>query len=212
MDRVWVHSDGMTGFEVVARVILRTRKFIAQRVLHTSDTPHQVALGVGAATFVAMLPIPGLQTVVAIAAAALLRANKAVCVPVVWLTNPVTMGPIYASCYALGRFILRGGPPAADAAPDVEHVVSLHLGGHPGWGHVLEIGFWRDLSGVLLDFGADLWVGCLAVGVVSAVASYVLARWGVSAFREHHRRRVLRRSLFRAQLKQAKVTRTSEPA
>ena len=87
----------------------RTRRFIALKVLHTDDTPHAVALGAAIATVIAFLPLLGFQTVISIGIAAMFRANKAICVPIVWITNPFTWGPIYFGCFSLGRLVLPGG-------------------------------------------------------------------------------------------------------
>ncbi len=196
----------------LARLLLRSRRFVTQKVLHTSDTPHQIALGTGVAMFVALLPLVGLQTVIAIAVAAVVRANKAVCVPIVWITNPVTMGPIYAGCYALGRVLTSRAQTPGEQGFDIEHMVNDHLGTYEGWGRFIDPGFWRDLMRLLLEFGVDLWLGCALVGGVLAIISYFVARWGVTAFRERHRQRVLRRNLFRAQLKKTRITATHESA
>jgi uncharacterized protein len=55
--------------------------------------------------FVAFLPIP-FQMVAAAAVAILVRVNLPISVLLVWITNPLTMGPIYYSAYQLGRRIL----------------------------------------------------------------------------------------------------------
>lgn len=55
--------------------------------------------------FVAFLPIP-FQTVVAAAIAILIRVNLPISALLVWVTNPLTMGPIYFSAYQLGRRVL----------------------------------------------------------------------------------------------------------
>lgn len=55
--------------------------------------------------FVAFLPIP-FQMVVSAAIAILIRVNLPISVLLVWVTNPLTMGPIYFAAYQLGRRIL----------------------------------------------------------------------------------------------------------
>ena len=37
----------------------------------------------------------------------LFRANKAVGIPIVWVSNPATIVPIYYMCYWIGRTALR---------------------------------------------------------------------------------------------------------
>ena len=68
----------------------KARNILVHRVLGVDDSPHRIALGVAVAFFVAWTPTLGFQMVLAIALATVLRANKAVTVPIVWLTNPVT--------------------------------------------------------------------------------------------------------------------------
>ena len=59
--------------------------------------------------FVALLPVPG-QTVLGILVALLLRVNVPIAAVTTWITNPVTMGPIFYSTYSLGRLILDMPP------------------------------------------------------------------------------------------------------
>ena len=66
----------------MSRFWFKARKFLAQKVLHADDTPHEIALGAGIAMWVAFLPLIGLQTVIAVSLAALFRANKAICFPI----------------------------------------------------------------------------------------------------------------------------------
>ena len=79
---------------------------------------------------IAFLPLVGFQTAIAIGLAALFRANKAVCVPIVWITNPLTLVPIYGGCLALGGWILASPiqEPDAEAMAKMEpHEQKLHI-------------------------------------------------------------------------------------
>lgn len=51
------------------------------------------------------LPVPG-QMVFAAGAAMLLRCNLPISVVLVWITNPLTMGPMYYFAYKLGNWML----------------------------------------------------------------------------------------------------------
>jgi uncharacterized protein (DUF2062 family) len=181
----------------------KLRKLLLHNVLHADDSPHTIALGVGIAVLVAFFPLIGIQTVVAIAIAALFRANKAVCVPIVWITNPATVVPIFYGCFEVGRLVM----PVSGAAGEegVRRLVELAR-----TGSILELSFWTDLFKLLAGLGAELWIGCLIVGTVFSVVSYFLARWGVAAYRERRRRRVLQRNLFRSKLRQGVAVRRSE--
>lgn len=187
-------EGGVTGIQrmtIIKRPWYRVRRFVAQKVLHTNDSPHAIALGAGVATFIAFLPLVGLQTFVALGAAALMRANKAVCLPMVWITNPFTMGPIYYGCYALGRLVVPTSWSGDEAGLD--RLVEL-----AGTASPLQAAFWKDMLSVLLGAGMELWVGCTLVGTVLGIVAYVAVRGGVVGYRERRRQRMLRRTLFRA--------------
>lgn len=185
---------------------MKVRRFVLQKVLHTDDSPHTVALGTAIAVFIALLPLVGIQTVLAIAIAALFRANKAVCIPIVWITNPFTIVPVYGSCWALGRRVLSSPSPG-------EHEAMLSQLAHlTREASVFGLDFWKDLAGILEQFGAELWLGCALVGFVLGVASYFLTRAAVSGYRERRRQRVLRRQLFRAKLGESRLSRDRESA
>lgn len=145
---------------------------------------------------VAFLPLVGFQTVISISLAALARANKAVCVPIVWITNPLTMVPIYAGCLALGRVILAS--PISEADADAIAIIqqserSLRL---------FEWQFWSDLFQFLAGLGLELWLGCAIVGLFFATVSYIATVHGVNFYRERRRLRTLRRNMYRARRKQ----------
>jgi uncharacterized protein (DUF2062 family) len=167
----------------VTRYELKARKFIAHRILHADDTPHQIALGVAIATLVGLMPIMGIQTIVALALAAAVRANKAVCVPIVWITNPVTFVPIYAACYVFGGFLLGASGSYAEGKALVE---ALQQSG--GLAHILTLSFWQNLLDWSLNIGVELWVGCLVVGLALAIPAYIATRWGVAKYRHRHKR------------------------
>lgn len=188
----------------MARYWHRARRFLAQKVLHTDDTPHAIALGTAIAMLVAFLPLIGLQTVIAVGLAALFRANKAVCVPVVWITNPFTMWPIYGACFGLGRFFMAA-PNGGDEA-----VVLSQLQRQQSVG-LFDRAFWEGLLSQVGNASVELWVGCTIVGCVMALASYIFSRWGVTTYRERRRRRILRRNLLRSKLPPGQVVRRREP-
>lgn len=189
----------------MARYLARARRVLAQKVLHTDDTPHAIALGAAMATFVAFLPLVGLQTLISVSLSALARANKAVCVPIVWITNPVTMGPIYGACFGLGRFVLASSPAADEGAVLNELQQQQQTG-------LFEVAFWRGLLDRLGTLALELWVGCAIVGLVTGVGMYFFARWGVVTYRERRRQRMLLRSMLRSKPRHRKVARRSEPA
>lgn len=156
-------------------------------VLHADDTPHRIALGLAIGTFLAFTPTVGIQMIIALALAAAFKANKVVCVPMVWITNPVTIVPIYATCYGLGAMIL--GTRSSDGQTETLFSSIQAASNTGGWASLLEWSFWVNLGKTFMQFGAELWVGCLCVATVAGVLMYVIAKRAVV---NHRRRRQIR--------------------
>ncbi len=64
-----------------------------------------VALGI----FCAFIPVP-FQMLIAAAMAVWIRANILVTVPLVWISNPLTMAPMFYFCYLTGAVLLETEP------------------------------------------------------------------------------------------------------
>ena len=181
----------------------KARLFVYRHVLHADDSPHRIALGAALAMLVAFSPTVGFQTVIAIALATMLRANKAVCIPIVWITNPVTLVPIYGACWELGRMLINA---PQTAGTDVAAAMR-ELAGHADQGilsRLFEADFWSRLLHIMLDFGVELWAGCLAVGMVAAVLTYFTSRWAVTEYRQRRRVRMIYRNICRARRSKAR--------
>ncbi|NOX58230.1 MAG: DUF2062 domain-containing protein [Planctomycetes bacterium] len=176
------------------------KSFVVRRVLHADDTPHRIALGVGLATFVGFTPTMGLQTAIALGLAALLRANKAVCIPIVWITNPLTFVPIYGACWWLGAMILPGSKLPAEQAAVLTKLQGFGSGGTGFFANLFSAEFWSSMLSFMLEIGAELWLGCTIVGVFSGLVLYFLTRWGVGAYRIRHEAHMLRRQQRRKEI------------
>lgn len=70
---------------------------------------HSVSVGVGIGLFVAFLPVPG-QMFIAPAIAVLMRANLPIAIAMIFITNPLTMAPVFLLAYKLGQMILHTPP------------------------------------------------------------------------------------------------------
>ncbi len=66
---------------------------------------HSVARAMAIGLFWAMIPMP-MQMLAAAALAIPLRANLPISVGLVWLTNPITMPPIFYCTYKLGAWLM----------------------------------------------------------------------------------------------------------
>lgn len=127
-----------------------------------------VAGGVACGVFVAFMPVPG-HMLIAAALAIALRFNLILSVILVWITNPITMPPIYYFTYVVGTWIL-GTPLTANTGFEP----TLH------W-------FWHEFERIW----KPLMVGSLTVGALLSLASYgaVHLLWRLHILRQLKRRR-----------------------
>lgn len=83
-------------------------------VLQLDDTPRSIALGLFWGTVIAWTPTVGLQMIMAIITASLLRVNRLAAVVMVWLSNPLTLVPMYWLEYRIGKWMLALGGTSYD--------------------------------------------------------------------------------------------------
>ena len=87
----------------------RRVRYLYLRVILLPDTPRSVALGLAAGVFAGMLPIIPFQTLAALAVAWPLGGSKIAAAVGTWVTNPITVPPLYAAFYYLGRALTPFG-------------------------------------------------------------------------------------------------------
>lgn len=128
--------------------------------------------GMAVGLFAAFVPIP-MQMILAAAIAILLRVNLPLSVSLVWLTNPITMPPIYYGCYKLGTYLLRIPP------ENVEFCFSMEC--------------LSNMTGSILQ---PFLLGSFVIGILSASTGYLLVNilWRLHvrrSWRERIEKRIL---------------------
>ena len=113
---------------------------------------NSVARAVSIGMFMAWVPVP-FQMVLAAGAAILMRCNLAVAVALVWVSNPVTMAPLFYAAHELGAWMLD--------RPPGDFRIELSL---------------RWLFEELGKVWEPLLLGCFVLGLASAVLGQVLIR------------------------------------
>ena len=76
-------------------------------------SPGQRARGLAAGIFCGCFPFFGLQTLLGIALASVVRGNHLLAAAGTWISNPFTYVPLYWFNYHVGDVLLRGGPQPA---------------------------------------------------------------------------------------------------
>ena len=156
--------------------------FVVHHILHTDDTPGRIARGVAIGMFIAWLPLIGLQMILVLALSFIFRANKVVGLPLVWISNPFTLGPVYYPSYLLGTAMLKSHPVSIESLEQRFAVFSSLP-----WSLRL-----KELADFIFgDIFYPTMIGSLVIGSIAALASYFLT---VRAVKRHRRRRIARRA------------------
>jgi uncharacterized protein (DUF2062 family) len=131
-----------------------------------------VARGVAIGLFVALTPTVGVQTLMMLGACLLVRANFPVAFGVSWISNPITMAPLYYGYHLLGDRLF---------SPIIE--TGLDLAGY---------GERAAIEAVYLALGG------LLVALPLSIAGYFLTNWGWRRWVVHRRAQKLLQSQNKA--------------
>jgi len=139
----------------------------ARWVLAHQGSPYNLAMGFAVGLFVALTPTVGIQMILGAAVAHLLRANRALPVALAWISNPLTMGPLYYFNYRVGLLFITGDEAAGRAFVQTISRVSLT---HPeAWWDAIVL-MAQELWGV----AGVLWLGSLIVAGTAGLVAYPL--------------------------------------
>lgn len=156
----------------------RPLRYYYWRLVRLQGHPEAIARGLACGVFAGLFPIFGLQMIIGVFLAVLLRGNKFLAAAGTWISNPLTYVPIYAFNYHVGKWLLN--------QHDLTNV-SLQ-----SQQEVLELG-----SEIIVT----LFVGCFAVGLVCAIISYFLGLGLIRRIRASQQQRQHRRHRGRNILK-----------
>lgn len=140
------------------------------RLLHDGNLWHlnrrsaSGAFAVG--LFFAFVPVP-FQMVLAAAVAILVRVNLPLSVGLVWVSNPITMPPLFYLCYVVGAWLINE-PPQPFA---------------------FELS-WEWLVHSIGSIGPAFLLGCAVFAVIASGLGYIIIRllWRQSVVREWQQR------------------------
>ena len=130
--------------------------------LHLDDPPWRLALSLAVGVFISFTPFYGLQTLLAIGAATVLRLNRAATVTGTWLNLPWFAPLVYAGALRLGTLLIpdRDGLRGAWLTQILSKPGSLT---------------WRDVPALLDHVSLPLLVGTSVLGGVAGIVTYVVS-------------------------------------
>ncbi|GIW71687.1 MAG: hypothetical protein KatS3mg102_1229 [Planctomycetota bacterium] len=141
-----------------------------KRVLQLEDTPESIARGVALGLVIAFTPTVGIQMVLVLIIHTLARANRLAGIAMVWLTNPLTVVPVYWWDYVLGSWLL-----ARPRIP-LERFRELFALEQTGF-FAQFFEFLRNVGELGLDVLGPMALGGLLTGLALALPAYPLTLW-----------------------------------
>jgi len=177
------------------RLLIRYRpvlRFVKTRILHTDDSPERIARGIAVGLFTAWLPFFGLHVILALFFAAIIRANKAMALLFIWVSNPLTVLFIYYPSYRVGQFILGFFRNTPTVAPkQMETLFEETLSAQRIILEFFTIDLWKQIAEVLMKIGLEMSVGGILLGFIVAKIGYWMS---IFIIRRFHNKRQQRRS------------------
>ncbi len=148
------------------RAILRT-------VLMLDDTPHSIALGTAIGMFIGMTPTVGIQMLLVMAFAFVtsrfLHFNRMAALITVYISNPITVLPIYWLDYQIGSMIV-GGTLSYETLAGILEYNSIRE-------------WWATIVALFVEIGVPLVIGSLIVASIASAITYPIIWYLLSTMR-----------------------------
>jgi uncharacterized protein (DUF2062 family) len=137
------------------------------RLLRWREKPQFIARGLALGVFSGCFPFFGLQIIIGVILATLLRGSKVAAAAATWISNPLTYVPLFIFNYQVGKFIV-GIEIELDNQLDLDSFSSF-----------MELGF---------AFAATLLVGCFVVGLIAGLITYFISLRCLKRLRQKQKR------------------------
>ena len=135
-------------------------------ILGLDDTHHSIALGTTVGMFIGMTPTVGVQMIIVMIVAFLTKSffhfNRFAAMVTVYISNPVTMIPIYYLDYKVGTLFFADTHSREDFARILDHESFAE--------------WWSTIVDLFVGIGVPLVVGSFVVSTVCASVTYPLMR------------------------------------
>jgi uncharacterized protein len=143
----------------------RRLRYLYYRFIRLHSSPDYLARGLAIGVFAGFLPFFGLQVILSVAMASLLRGHRVVAAAGTWISNPLTSIPLYSLAFHVGNWVLGGKDIVFSTA-------MLYNSG--------------AVSALSKEFAITLMTGCVLMGSVFSALSYGVALYLLK--RARHRR------------------------
>ena len=153
----------------------RRIRLIYLRLLRLQGNPEVVAKGLAVGVFAGCFPFFGIQSLIGLLLATLVRGSRVAAYAATWISNPLTYVPLYVFNYKIGKLLL-GTEDTVLPTLDLESFTAF-----------------KELGSV---FAVTLLTGSFVVGMILAVITYF---YGLAILERLRDRRAKRRKIRRKQ-------------
>ncbi|MEP3479347.1 MAG: DUF2062 domain-containing protein [Fuerstiella sp.] len=148
---------------------------LLRKVLALNDSPHAIALGVGVGIFVGLTPTVGVQTIlilgVVFATRKFVYFNATAAMASTYVSNPITMLPMYYGWYRIGAWFCSGSL----TATEFEQLMQFE--GLAGW--------WSAMCALGAQVAFPMCLGALLTAPIGVAVAYPLTYFLVKWVREN---------------------------
>lgn len=146
---------------------------IIRAMLSLADSPHHIALGTAIGMFIGLTPTVGIQMILVVVFAGMTRRyfhfNRIAALLTVYVSNPVTMVPLYYALYWVGALFVPGSVTMDDFRAILEYE------DFAGW--------WSTIVNLFVGIGAPLLIGTSIVATLGGLITYPLMLRAVTSYR-----------------------------
>jgi uncharacterized protein len=140
----------------------RKIRYFYLRLHRLQGDPQKIARGMALGVFIGITPTIPFHTILALALAHLCRISRVAAVMGVWISNPITIPPLYYGSFLLGKYVLYPN-------------LTLSLPQSVDLRELLKLGWEINLA---LQFGG------LILAVPSGIIAYFLTLWAIQRYRQ----------------------------
>lgn len=152
--------------EIVDQIRQRSFRQNIMRFLSLKESSSKIALSIAIGMLVGIIVPMGAQTFVVVPLSLLFKCNPLLSIITTWITNPVTIVPLYFAAYKVGELFLNRSIPWNELElvlknPTLDKIFSI------GIGSIQQI-----------------FLGCLVIGIFAAILSYFGVYYIVNYYRK----------------------------
>jgi len=146
---------------------------LLRSLLMLDDTEHAIAMGTAIGVFFGLTPTVGIQMIMVMILSALTRRffrfNVMAALMAVYVSNPITIVPIYWALYKAGSVFVGGEVSRSQFAAILEY------GSFSEW--------WNTVIELFISLGQPLLIGTAMIAIPGGILTYPLMRWLLNWFR-----------------------------